>query len=198
MEPVDGLAFIGRNPGSTDNVYIATGDSGNGHDPRHDRGHAAHRPHRRRRIPWRALYAPDRRKTLRAADEFVQREPQRRASTTATGSRAGEVEALEAIAPRAKARCCGAACRRSRSTATSGGALHCIRRCARTSAASCTGTAPSELGLPVPRLALRRGATGTASTAPPIAAWRRLPRRHRWTPAYRKGRPSCACRDASA
>ena len=30
MEPVDGLAFIGRNPMDHDNVYIATGDSGNG------------------------------------------------------------------------------------------------------------------------------------------------------------------------
>ncbi|HKP72575.1 MAG TPA: FAD-dependent oxidoreductase [Pyrinomonadaceae bacterium] len=30
MEPVDGLAFIGRNPLDSDNVYIATGDSGNG------------------------------------------------------------------------------------------------------------------------------------------------------------------------
>lgn len=30
MEPVDGLAFIGRNPGDEDNVYIATGDSGQG------------------------------------------------------------------------------------------------------------------------------------------------------------------------
>jgi len=30
MEPVDGLAFIGRNPMDHDNVFIATGDSGNG------------------------------------------------------------------------------------------------------------------------------------------------------------------------
>jgi len=30
MEPVDGLAYIGRNPGDEDNVYIATGDSGQG------------------------------------------------------------------------------------------------------------------------------------------------------------------------
>ena len=30
MEPVDGLAFIGRNPLDADNVYIVTGDSGNG------------------------------------------------------------------------------------------------------------------------------------------------------------------------
>jgi glycine/D-amino acid oxidase-like deaminating enzyme/nitrite reductase/ring-hydroxylating ferredoxin subunit len=30
METIDGLAFIGRNPGDADNVYIATGDSGMG------------------------------------------------------------------------------------------------------------------------------------------------------------------------
>jgi Rieske Fe-S protein len=30
MEPVDGLAYIGRNPLDHHNVYIATGDSGNG------------------------------------------------------------------------------------------------------------------------------------------------------------------------
>jgi glycine/D-amino acid oxidase-like deaminating enzyme/nitrite reductase/ring-hydroxylating ferredoxin subunit len=30
MEPVDGIAFIGRNPGDPRNVYIATGDSGMG------------------------------------------------------------------------------------------------------------------------------------------------------------------------
>jgi len=30
METIDGLAFIGRNPGDKDNVFIATGDSGMG------------------------------------------------------------------------------------------------------------------------------------------------------------------------
>jgi len=30
LEPVDDLAFLGRNPGSTKNVYVITGDSGNG------------------------------------------------------------------------------------------------------------------------------------------------------------------------
>ncbi len=30
MEPADGLAFLGRNPMDNDNVYIITGDSGNG------------------------------------------------------------------------------------------------------------------------------------------------------------------------
>jgi glycine/D-amino acid oxidase-like deaminating enzyme len=30
MEPLDGLAFIGQNPGKEKNIFIATGDSGNG------------------------------------------------------------------------------------------------------------------------------------------------------------------------
>lgn len=30
IEPIDGLAYIGKNPGDKDNVYIATGDSGHG------------------------------------------------------------------------------------------------------------------------------------------------------------------------
>jgi glycine/D-amino acid oxidase-like deaminating enzyme/nitrite reductase/ring-hydroxylating ferredoxin subunit len=30
FEPVDGMAYIGRNPGDADNVYVCTGDSGNG------------------------------------------------------------------------------------------------------------------------------------------------------------------------
>src|SRR5262249_50176110 len=30
METIDGLAFIGRNPGDKENVYVATGDSGMG------------------------------------------------------------------------------------------------------------------------------------------------------------------------
>lgn len=30
LEPVDSLAYLGRNPGDTENVYIATGDSGHG------------------------------------------------------------------------------------------------------------------------------------------------------------------------
>jgi glycine/D-amino acid oxidase-like deaminating enzyme/nitrite reductase/ring-hydroxylating ferredoxin subunit len=30
MEPIDGLAYIGRNPADEENVYVCTGDSGNG------------------------------------------------------------------------------------------------------------------------------------------------------------------------
>lgn len=30
MQPADSLGFIGRNPGKNNDIYIATGDSGNG------------------------------------------------------------------------------------------------------------------------------------------------------------------------
>ncbi|HEV8695593.1 MAG TPA: FAD-dependent oxidoreductase [Lysobacter sp.] len=75
IEPIDSLAFIGRNPGRTRNVYIATGDSGNGlthgtiaglllADQISGRVSTGHDP------AWTELYAPER-KTLRAADEFL-------------------------------------------------------------------------------------------------------------------------------
>jgi glycine/D-amino acid oxidase-like deaminating enzyme/nitrite reductase/ring-hydroxylating ferredoxin subunit len=69
VETLDGLAYIGRNPGDHDNVFIATGDSGNGltHGtiaglilPELIRG----RPH-----PWAATYDPAR-KSLKTAGEF--------------------------------------------------------------------------------------------------------------------------------
>jgi glycine/D-amino acid oxidase-like deaminating enzyme len=41
MEPIDGLAFIGRNPLDDDNVFIATGDSGPGNDSRNHRRNVA-------------------------------------------------------------------------------------------------------------------------------------------------------------
>lgn len=70
LEPFDGLAFIGKNPGSAANVYVATGSSGNGMtygaiagmlltDLIHGRANA-----------WSEIYDPAR-ITLRAAKEFL-------------------------------------------------------------------------------------------------------------------------------
>ena len=70
IEPVDALAFIGHNPGRADNVYIATGDSGNGLTHGTIAGMLIADLIEGRDSPWRDLYAPDRR-TLRAADEFL-------------------------------------------------------------------------------------------------------------------------------
>jgi glycine/D-amino acid oxidase-like deaminating enzyme/nitrite reductase/ring-hydroxylating ferredoxin subunit len=71
MEPVDYMAFIGRNPRDTENVYIATGDSGNGlthgtiagmllTDMIMGHKHSA----------WEKFYSPSR-KTLHAAKDYT-------------------------------------------------------------------------------------------------------------------------------
>jgi glycine/D-amino acid oxidase-like deaminating enzyme/nitrite reductase/ring-hydroxylating ferredoxin subunit len=70
MEPIDGIAFIGRNPGDAKNVYIATGDSGNGMTHGTIAGMLLTDLILGRDNPWATLYDPSR-ITLRAASEFA-------------------------------------------------------------------------------------------------------------------------------
>lgn len=70
LEPIDGLAFIGRNPADADNVFIATGDSGNGMTHGTIAGLLLTDLIMGRENPWADLYRPSR-KTLSAAGEFV-------------------------------------------------------------------------------------------------------------------------------
>ena len=70
MEPVDGLALIGRNPLDSDNVYIATGDSGNGLTHGTIAGVLLTDLIVGRDNPWARLYDPAR-KTLGAIKEFA-------------------------------------------------------------------------------------------------------------------------------
>ena len=70
MEPIDGLAFIGRNPLDKDNVYIATGDSGNGMTHGTLAGILISDLIMGRENEWATLYEPSR-KTLRALPEFA-------------------------------------------------------------------------------------------------------------------------------
>jgi glycine/D-amino acid oxidase-like deaminating enzyme/nitrite reductase/ring-hydroxylating ferredoxin subunit len=70
MEPIDGLAFIGRNPGDDMNVYIVTGDSGMGMTHGTIAGILLTDLILGRGSPWASVYDPSR-KTLRAAGEFV-------------------------------------------------------------------------------------------------------------------------------
>lgn len=70
VEPVDSLAFIGPNPGRPRNVYIATGDSGNGLTHGTIAGLLLADQITGRDSPWTELYSPDR-KNLRASDEFL-------------------------------------------------------------------------------------------------------------------------------
>jgi glycine/D-amino acid oxidase-like deaminating enzyme/nitrite reductase/ring-hydroxylating ferredoxin subunit len=70
MEPVDGLAFIGKNPMDDDNVYIATGDSGNGMTHGTIAGLLLTDLIMGRENEWSTLYEPSR-KTLKALPEFM-------------------------------------------------------------------------------------------------------------------------------
>ena len=60
MEPVDGLAFIGRNPLDEDNVYIATGDSGQGMTHGTIAGMLLTDLLQGRKNKWEDLYSPSR------------------------------------------------------------------------------------------------------------------------------------------
>jgi nitrite reductase/ring-hydroxylating ferredoxin subunit len=66
MEPVDHLAFIGRDPGHRDNVYIATGDSGQGMTHGTIAGMIIRDQVLGRPNPWEEVYEPTR-KSLSAA-----------------------------------------------------------------------------------------------------------------------------------
>jgi len=70
MEPIDGLAFIGRNPMDKNNVYIATGDSGNGMTHGTIAGLLLCDMIMGRPNPWEKLYDPSR-ITLKALGEFA-------------------------------------------------------------------------------------------------------------------------------
>jgi glycine/D-amino acid oxidase-like deaminating enzyme/nitrite reductase/ring-hydroxylating ferredoxin subunit len=69
LEPVDALAFIGRNPGD-DNVFIATGDSGHGMTHGTIAGILITDLIQGRDNEWARLYDPSR-KSLRAVGEYV-------------------------------------------------------------------------------------------------------------------------------
>lgn len=69
MEPVDGLAFLGRSPGE-ERVYLATGDSGHGMTHGTIAGILISDLIEGRDHPWRELYDPGR-VTVRAIPEFL-------------------------------------------------------------------------------------------------------------------------------
>lgn len=70
MEPVDGIAFIGRNPLDEDNVYIATGDSGQGMTHGTIAGILLTDLIQGRRNKWEDLYSPSRIR-LKALPEYA-------------------------------------------------------------------------------------------------------------------------------
>ncbi|MGB9178366.1 MAG: FAD-dependent oxidoreductase [Pyrinomonadaceae bacterium] len=97
MEPVDGLAFIGRNPLDEPNVFIATGDSGNGMTHGTIAGILITDLIMGRENEWATLYEPTR-KTLRALPEFA-RENINVAEQFTDWVTPGEVDSADEIAP---------------------------------------------------------------------------------------------------
>jgi Rieske Fe-S protein len=97
MESVDGLAFIGRNPGDEPNVYIATGDSGSGLTHGTIAGMLLRDLILGRDNPWTSLYDPSR-KSLRAALTFAE-ENLNAAGQYAAWMTPGEVGTPEEIKP---------------------------------------------------------------------------------------------------
>jgi Rieske Fe-S protein len=69
MEPVDGLAFIGRSPGD-EHVFLATGDSGHGMTHGTIAGMIISELVEGRPHPWARVYDPSR-KTLRSVVEYA-------------------------------------------------------------------------------------------------------------------------------
>src|SRR5689334_15268656 len=97
MEPVDGIAFIGRNPLDDDNVFIATGDSGQGMTHGTIAGMLLSDLIQGRKNPWEDLYNPSR-ITLRAVGEYAS-ENMNVAGQFADYVTAGEIKSVDELTP---------------------------------------------------------------------------------------------------
>lgn len=97
MEPMDGLAFIGQNPMDSKNVYIATGDSGNGMTHGTIAGILLTDMIMGRKNPWEGIYDPSR-ITLRALGTFAKENLNVAAQYTDLVA-AGDVESPDEIKP---------------------------------------------------------------------------------------------------
>lgn len=97
LEPVDGMAFIGRNPLDSDNVYVVTGDSGSGMTHGTLAGILLTDLIAGRDNEWATLYDPSR-KTLSAGGEFL-KENLNVAAQYADLVTGGEVDSIEEVKP---------------------------------------------------------------------------------------------------
>ncbi|MCA1816294.1 MAG: FAD-binding oxidoreductase [Acidobacteria bacterium] len=97
MEPVDSLAFIGRNPLDKKSVYIATGDSGNGMTHGTIAGILITDLIAGRENEWAAVYDPSR-KTLSALPDFAKENLNVAAQYTDLAT-PGDVESVDEIKP---------------------------------------------------------------------------------------------------
>lgn len=97
MQPVDYMGFIGKNPGTDEHIYIATGDSGNGITHGTIAGILLTDLIMGRKNPWTKLYDPSR-VTLRATGEFL-KENLNVAGQYRDWVTGGDVDSYDDIAP---------------------------------------------------------------------------------------------------
>jgi glycine/D-amino acid oxidase-like deaminating enzyme/nitrite reductase/ring-hydroxylating ferredoxin subunit len=96
MEPVDMLGFIGKNPGD-DNIFIATGDSGNGMTHGTIAGILLTDLIQGKSNPWQEIYDPSR-ITLSTAGDFI-REGSNMAAQYLEYLTGGDIQSLNELAP---------------------------------------------------------------------------------------------------
>jgi len=97
MEPVDYMAFIGKNPGADQHIFIATGDSGNGITHGTIAGILLTDLILGKKNPWSKLYDPSR-VTLRATTEFL-KETLNVVGQYSDWATSGDVGSYDEIAP---------------------------------------------------------------------------------------------------
>jgi len=96
IEPVDYMAYIGKNPGGDEHIWIATGDSGNGMTHGTIAGIILNELVQGRKHQWARLYDPSRVR-LRATPEFVKENVNvaEQYKDWFTGGGAGDVAAIK-------------------------------------------------------------------------------------------------------
>jgi glycine/D-amino acid oxidase-like deaminating enzyme/nitrite reductase/ring-hydroxylating ferredoxin subunit len=96
IEPVDYMAYIGKNPGGDEHIWIATGDSGNGMTHGTIAGIILNELVQGRKHQWSRLYDPSRVR-LRATPEFVKQNLNvaEQYKDWFTGSDTGDVAAIK-------------------------------------------------------------------------------------------------------
>lgn len=97
MEPVDYMAYIGKNPGGDEHIWVATGDSGNGMTHGTIAGIILNELVQGRKHQWARLYDPSRVR-LRATPEYV-KENANVAEQFKDYFTGGEASAIDAIKP---------------------------------------------------------------------------------------------------
>lgn len=97
MEPVDAMAFIGKNPGTDEHIYIITGDSGNGITHATLGGKLLTDLITGKKNSWSELYDPSR-KNFRASGTYL-RENINTVSQYSDWATGGEVDSVDKIEP---------------------------------------------------------------------------------------------------